>query len=69
MPYDITYMWNLKYGTDDAICRIETVSQTHRADCGCQGAGAGGGRGWTGRLGLIDATITFRVDEQGDPAV
>ena len=30
--YHITYMWNLKYGTDEPIYRIETVSQTWRAD-------------------------------------
>ena len=27
MVYDITYMWNLKYGTDEPIYKIE---QTHR---------------------------------------
>jgi len=32
IPYDITYMWNLKCGTNDPICRIETDSQTWRAD-------------------------------------
>ena len=32
MPYDITYMWNLKYGTDEAICRTKTNSQTWRMD-------------------------------------
>jgi len=26
-------MWNLKYGTNEPICKIETESQT----CGCQG--------------------------------
>ena len=31
----ITYMWNLKYGTDEPIYRTETDSQTWRADCGC----------------------------------
>ena len=28
IPYDITYVWNLKYGTNDPIFRIETESQT-----------------------------------------
>ena len=33
--------------------------------CGCQGGGGGGGwRGWTGSLGLVDQTITFRMDKQ-----
>ena len=26
--YHITYMWNLKYDTNDLICKIETDSQT-----------------------------------------
>ena len=24
--YDITYMWNLKYGTNEPICKTETDS-------------------------------------------
>ena len=28
MPYDITYMWNLKYGTNEHIYEAETDSQT-----------------------------------------
>ena len=32
IPYDITYMWNLKYGTDEPIYRRETDSQTQRTD-------------------------------------
>ena len=27
-PYDITYMWNLKYGTNESIYKIETDSPT-----------------------------------------
>ena len=53
MPYDITYMWNLIYGTNEHIYRSETMAQmniptdqkqTHghrEQSCGCQG---GGGR-------------------------
>ena len=26
IPYDITYMWNLKYGTNETIYKIETDS-------------------------------------------
>ena len=26
--YDITYMWNLKYNTNELICKTETDSQT-----------------------------------------
>ena len=28
IPYDITYMWNLKYDTNEFICETETDSQT-----------------------------------------
>ena len=30
IPYDITYMWNLKGGTNEPIYRTETDSQTQR---------------------------------------
>ena len=53
MPYDITYMWNLKYDTNELIYQTETDSQTQRTTCGCQREGAWEGR--TGSLGLADA--------------
>ena len=28
IPHDITYMWNLKNSTNEAIYKIETESQT-----------------------------------------
>ena len=28
IPYDITYMWNLKYGTNEPIYKTETDSTT-----------------------------------------
>ena len=28
IPYDITYMWNLKYDTNEPISKTETDSQT-----------------------------------------
>ena len=28
IPYDITYMWNLKYGPNEPVYKIETDSQT-----------------------------------------
>ena len=28
LPYDITYMWNLKYDTNEPIYKTETDSQT-----------------------------------------
>ena len=27
-PYDFTYMWNIKYDTNESICKTETDSQT-----------------------------------------
>ena len=32
MPYDITYMWNLKYGTNEPIYKTEIDSQTKKTD-------------------------------------
>ena len=32
IPYDITYMWHLKYDTNEPIYETETDSQTQRTD-------------------------------------
>ena len=32
IPYDITYMWNLKSDTNELIFKIKTDSQTYRTD-------------------------------------
>ena len=41
IPYDITYTWNLKYGTNEPIHRAEIDS--HREQTyGCQGRGESG---------------------------
>ena len=32
IPYDITYMWNLKYDTNERIYETQTDSQTERTD-------------------------------------
>ena len=46
VPYDITYMWDLKYGTNEPIYRPEIDSQTGRADL-CLPRGRGGsGMDW-----------------------
>ena len=52
IPYDITDMWNLKYGTNEPICKTETDSQTQRIDLVAKGEGEG--VGWTLSLGLVD---------------
>ena len=52
-------MCNLKYGQMNLSAEQK---QTHRHGeriCCCQR-----GEGWTGNLGLVDQTITFRLDEQ-----
>ena len=54
ISYDITYMWDLKYDTNELIYKTETDSQTERADMWLpRGRWVEGGR--TGRLGLADA--------------
>ena len=52
--YNITYIWNLKYGTNEPICRTETDSQTWRADLWLS-RGRAEGVGWTVSLGFVDA--------------
>ena len=44
--YDISYMWNLKYDTDELIYETETDSWTKRTDCSCRGGKGGGGMDW-----------------------
>ena len=63
MPYDITYMWNLKYGTNEPIYKTETDSQTWRKELWFPG-GEGEEVGWTGSLELVDEIIMFRMDRQ-----
>ena len=47
MPYDITYMWNLKYDTNEPIYETETDSWTQRTDLWLpRGRGCGGGMEW-----------------------
>ena len=50
--YDITLMWNLKYGTNQSIYETERDSQRKQI-CGCQGSGRVG-EGWTGNVQLAE---------------
>ena len=50
---DITFMWDLKYGTNEPIYKTETDSQTQRTDFLPRVVGEG--VGWSGSLGLVDA--------------
>ena len=66
ISYDITFMWNLKYGTNDPICKTETDHRHPDHTCVFWGrrAGWGGGReGDRGEFGV--KTITFKMDKQG----
>ena len=53
-PYDITYMWNLKYDTNEPIYETETDSDIEIRLVVAKGGGEG--EGWTGSLGLADAS-------------
>ena len=37
IPYDITYIWNLKYGRNDPIYKMETDHEHVEQTCVCQG--------------------------------
>ena len=54
IPYDITYMWNVKYDTNELIYKTETDSDIENQTYGCQRADRVG-EGWIGSLGLADA--------------
>ena len=53
IPYAITYMWNLKYGTNELIYKRETDSENREETCDCWGVVAGGE--WIRSLVLTDA--------------
>ena len=46
IPYNITYMWNLKYDTNEPIYKTETDSQTQRTDWWLPRGRSGGGMEW-----------------------
>ena len=54
IPYDVTYMWLLKYGKDEPTYKTETGSQTWRTDLWSPRSKEEG-VGWMGSLGLVDA--------------
>ena len=43
IPYDITYMWNLKYDTNELIYKTETDSQTKKTNLWSPKGEGGGG--------------------------
>ena len=46
IPYDITYMWNLKDDTNELIYKTETTHRHRKQIRGFQRGGVGGG--WSG---------------------
>ena len=52
IAYDITYIWNLIYGTNEPFCRKENHGLENRL---VVAKGEGEGVGWMESLGLIDA--------------
>ena len=55
IPYDITYMWTLKYGTNEPIYKTKTLTDIENRLVVDKGEGVG----WTESLGLIDANYYF----------
>ena len=50
IPYNITYIWNLKYGANEPIYRAEPGSQREQT-CGCQGGGGESAIDWESGVG------------------
>ena len=50
---DTSYIWNLKYDTNELLYKTETDSQTQRA-------GRKVGDGWSGSLGLANANYCIQ---------
>ena len=50
IPYDITYIWNLIFSTNEPIYKHMDIENRLVV-----AKGEGEGLGWTGSLGLIDA--------------
>ena len=53
IPYDITYIWNLKYGTNEP--NRNKLTDIENRLVGAKAGGGGEGERWTGSLGLVDA--------------
>ena len=55
-PYDITYMWNLLYGTNEPFHKKKVMDIVNRLVVANE---EGKGMEWTGNFGLIDANYCF----------
>ena len=54
MPYDVTYMRNLKYSTEEPIYNMETDLRTKRTGLWLP-RGSGEEEGWIASVGLAEA--------------
>ena len=61
IPYDITYFWNLIYGTNEPTYKTQRDSQTQRTDLCCQG-GRGSSNQSCGRQPMPQ--LTAKLDPQ-----
>ena len=68
IPYDITYLWNLKYGTDDTIYKTETDPSQGEQTCDSQREG---GKDWNGQAvqSFWMQNVIFGMDGQCGPTV
>ena len=57
MLNDITYMWNLKYGTNEPIYKTETDRHGEQT-CGCHGGGELG-EGWSWESGINRCKLLY----------
>ena len=62
-PYDITYMRNLKYNTNEVI--YETDTQTEYGLAVAKGVQ----KGWSGSLGWQIGTVIYGMDKQQGPTI
>ena len=46
IPWDVTYMWNLNYGTGHPSTEKKQTHRHGEQACGCQGGGGGSGMDW-----------------------
>ena len=61
MPYDITYMWNLKYDTNEHTYKTNRIrDMENRLVVGEE---------WSGSLGFANATFIYRMDKKQGPIV
>ena len=63
IPYDIIYMWNLKYNTNELIYETETDSQTQKTDVWL----LKGGMDW--EFGISRCKLLYRKDKQTGPTI